>query len=116
MKTCWLVCAVIVMSGCGVGVEGEAGELQAPNASEEVASVDAELGCMSMQILGEGWCGQQNWRVTNRCWKGMTVRIDIADWPDTSCKYLPVGVSATFTSSCHWAAGPPVARGVVSCG
>ena len=113
-KTFLSLMAAVAVTGCGVGTDAEVGTTE-PTTSEEVASVDAELGCMSMQILGEGWCGQQNWRVTNRCYRGMTVRVDIAGWPDTSCKYLPVGVSATFTSSCHWAQGAPQGRGVVSC-
>jgi hypothetical protein len=102
-RTLWLACAVVALAACG-GVE-EDGLGDDPSQEEDLAETQAAVTAPSCVYLtgysATRWCGQRDYYVTNSCSTTQYIRVDLPDRPDTACKYVSPGTSATFTSGCN---------------
>ena len=106
-----VVSLLAVIPSCVVGDESSVDDFPAdedPTGAVQDPDVPADPlatvapSCMYIQSSWYGACGVKNWSVVSNCRYGYTVRIDIPDFPDTSCKYVGPGQQVTFTSGCAW--------------
>jgi hypothetical protein len=95
---------VLMVAACGGPIDE--GDLtteevgQDPGSSEDVAETSQALGppgCVTIRRFWRGACLQGNWEVYNGCLGDYTVRVDIINFPDTSCRQIRHGSSLVLT-------------------